>query len=210
MKTSSVVPPSVSEESGIRIASVTDVEAVVATVTSAFLNDPLWAPTFAKAESPQIAGSQLWRLFVSSAALRYPWTFMTSNAEAAAVWYPPGAQEFTDAEAAGFDDFLVSIVGRAQADEIQEITRLCDDAHPVEPSFYLSLLATHQDHRGHGFGMAVLRESLNVIDRAGMPAYLESSNPSNDARYASVGFEPLKTLTAASGHRFTTMWRPSR
>ena len=58
--------------------------------------------------------------------------------------------------------------------------------------------------------MGLLAQSLTLIDALGMPAYLESSNPANDARYASVGFEPYTTITVPSGHRFTTMWRPAR
>jgi hypothetical protein len=58
--------------------------------------------------------------------------------------------------------------------------------------------------------MALLRENLARIDEAGYPAYLESSNPANDARYAGVGFVPRARITAPSGHTMTTRWRPAR
>jgi len=199
-----------SEPTGFRLAESADIAAVVATVTSAFLSDPLWGPVFDDHDAPEVPASQLWNLFVSSAALRYPWTYVTPGSEAAAVWYPPGASEFTEAEVAGYDAFLERIVGRARADEILAIGEICDAAHPTEPSFYLSLLATHSEHRGSGLGMGLLAQTLRLIDAEGMPAYLESSNPANDARYARFGFEPHGTLTAPSGHRFTTMWRPAQ
>ncbi len=83
-------------------------------------------------------------------------------------------------------------------------------ARPSEPHFYLTLLATHGDHRGRGLGMGLLRENLARLDDLGVPAYLESSNPANDKRYAGVGFIPRDTIILATGHPVTTMWRPAR
>jgi hypothetical protein len=40
---------------------------------------------------------------------------------------------------------------------------------------------------------------------------LESSNPANDRRYASVGFEAVGRLSyPGNGPVVTTMWRPAR
>lgn len=195
-----------------RQAGPEDIDAIVETVTSAFFDDPLWGPPFADRSQRAAQASQLWRLFVASAALRYPWTFVTGHhADAAAIWVPPGGHEFTAEEDAGYDDFLFDLGGRSFANEIQAIGRTFDDAHPDEPHFFLSLLATNRAARGRGLGMDLMRDGLARIDALGMPAYLESSNPTaNDARYRSVGFEPIGELIMPSGHRVTTMWRASR
>lgn len=58
--------------------------------------------------------------------------------------------------------------------------------------------------------MGLLRENLARIDALGMPAYLESSNPTNNDRYESVGFAPQQELVMPSGQVVTTMWRPKR
>jgi predicted GNAT family acetyltransferase len=79
------------------------------------------------------------------------------------------------------------------------------------PHYYLSLLGTHDDHRGKGTGMALLRENLARIDAEGAPAYLESTNPANLARYESVGFVRLGEFAAPEGGpTVTTMWRDPR
>jgi predicted acetyltransferase len=63
-------------------------------------------------------------------------------------------------------------------------------AHPREvPHFYLSLMAIGAAHRGRGYGLGLLEENLRLIDEAGMPAYLEASNPANVALYSRHGFE---------------------
>ena len=77
-----------------------------------------------------------------------------------------------------------------------------------EPHFYLGLLGTHDAHRGQGRGMCLLAENLTAVDAHGAAAYLESSNPANDARYGRLGFSPHGKITAATGHVMTTMWRP--
>jgi RimJ/RimL family protein N-acetyltransferase len=44
-----------------------------------------------------------------------------------------------------------------------------------------------------------------------MPAYLESTNPANNARYERVGFEPTGTFEGYTpGSLVTTIWRPAR
>jgi GNAT superfamily N-acetyltransferase len=77
-----------------------------------------------------------------------------------------------------------------------------------EPHYFLSLLATKNDYRGHGFGMALLKEGRAIIDAENMPAYLESSNPINNHRYESVGFIPITSFQAPNnGPTVTAMWR---
>jgi GNAT superfamily N-acetyltransferase len=90
-----------------------------------------------------------------------------------------------------------------------EVFEAFENAHPnTEEHFYLSLLGTDPLQRGRGIGMALLRETLARIDELGAPAYLESSNPANDERYESVGFERHGEFTLpADGPTVTTMWR---
>ncbi|HEY2041600.1 MAG TPA: hypothetical protein VGH11_02905 [Jatrophihabitans sp.] len=53
------------------------------------------------------------------------------------------------------------------------------------------------------------RHTLSVIDETGAPSYLESTNPANNARYASVGFQAHGQLIGLpDGPAVTTMWRP--
>jgi len=87
-----------------------------------------------------------------------------------------------------------------------------DAAHPhAEPHYYLSLLATHPDHRGAGHGMRLLAENLERIDQEGLPAYLESTNPANNDRYGRVGFEVVGSFEGfVPGSVITTMWRAAQ
>lgn len=192
-----------------RVAGAADVEAIVATMTTAFFDDPLWGPVFPDVGRRAVQAAGLWRLSVKS-ALRYPWTLVTANAEAGAVWIPPGGSELTLEEEVELAALLEDTAGKETAEEIMVIFEQCDTVRPREPHFYLSLLGSHTDHRGQGLGMGLLAESLARIDVLGLPAYLESSNPANDRRYERAGFAPHGRFTAATGHTVTTMWRPAQ
>ena len=84
------------------------------------------------------------------------------------------------------------------------------DNHPHEPPhFYLSLLATHPDHAGHGHGVGLVAANLAEMDAGDppAPAFLESSNPRNLARYERLGFRPTREVELIAGLTGTQMWR---
>ena len=71
--------------------------------------------------------------------------------------------------------------------------------------------ATHDDHRGRGIGEQLLAQNLALIDAEHRPAYLESTNPRNLARYGRLGFVPREEFTLPDdGPTVTTMWRAAR
>jgi GNAT superfamily N-acetyltransferase len=192
-----------------RVATPADIDAIVAALTTAFFADPMWGPAFPDVDRRAAQASALWRLLATS-ALRYPWLLVTRHVESVAVWIPPDGAELTPAEHDGFEEFLIGVTGRSVAGRILAFFDQFDAVRPGEPHFYLSLLATHDDHRGRGLGTGLLAESLARIDRLGVPAYLESSNPANNKRYERAGFAARDEITLASGHVVTTMWRPAR
>jgi len=78
-----------------------------------------------------------------------------------------------------------------------------DQAHPRGvPHFYLTLVGTSVDHRGHAYGLRLLAENLRHVDEAGLPSYLEASNPANVPLYMRYGFEVLDSFTLHSAIYF--------
>jgi len=179
---------------------------VVDVIGAAFMRDPTWSWAFPDPD----ARRRWWQVCVHE-ALRYPWVLCTGGFEAVAVWIPPDRSEFSAAEESRLPDFVRELVGR-RAPEVTELLRRFGDAHPRHaPHYYLSLLATADEHRGRGLGIALLRENLARIDLEGRPAYLESSNPGNNPRYQSLGFVPVTSFQApGDGPLVTGMWREGR
>jgi GNAT superfamily N-acetyltransferase len=190
-----------------RQATPADIEVVTIILELAFAEDPLWSHAL---RPLSLADRRpFWRLFAEG-ALRYPWTWLADRDGATALWIPPGATEMSPQQ----DERLSELARGLGSEEhnFHEMSRRFDAAHPrAEPHYYLSLLGTHPDHRGRGLGMRLLAENLAVIDEEHCAAYLESSNPANNRRYASVGFEPVGEFSyPENGPVVTTMWRTAR
>ncbi len=182
--------------------------AVVDCLASAFDSDPVWSTAFPDPARRSSCYQVLWGLIVDN-ALPHRGVWTDAAGSAAAVWLPPGADELSEADAARLPDLMVELVGE-RSPELLEVFEQFDTAHPDdEPHYYLDLLGTHLAQRGRGIGMRLLRHTLSVIDGTGMPCYLESSNPANNARYQSAGFQIRGQFTVFRDQLpITTMWRP--
>lgn len=195
----------------LRPAGPGDLDAVADILTGAFLADPVWGSlSFPDAATQREVSRPFWA-FCARAMMRFPTTYVTPGLEAVAVWIPPGEPEMTDEQEEELSALLERLVGAAQAHVVTDVFDRLNAVHPrEEPHHYLSLLATHEAHRGHGHGTALLAECLERIDAEGAAAYLESTNPANDARYARLGFERRGTVRLPDGPAIATMWRSPR
>ncbi|MEY9853919.1 ribosomal protein S18 acetylase RimI-like enzyme [Leifsonia sp. EB41] len=195
-----------------RTARPDDVDAVTTTIALAFRDDPVWGPALVSADGGTDHLLPFWRFFVEG-AVGYGTVSLVDgpDGEAAtvAVWLPPGADELTPDQERDLDALLVATLSPERYAAYEQLYSLFDDAHPEEPAhMYLSLLATHPDHRGQGIGQRLLAEDLARFDADGLPAYLESTNPANDHRYARAGFRPVDRFRSViDGAPVTTMWR---
>ena len=190
-----------------RLATAADARAITATLCGAFDADPLWSWVFPDDAKRPAQYEAFFGLFVES-AIPKGWVWTTDQAAAVAVWTPPGESELSDEAEAKVEPFLTTQLG-AHAEPALQVMEHFESARPEgEDFYYLSLLGTRPDQRGRGAGMALLAANLVQIDAEGMPAYLESSNPANNARYERLGFEPRARFSTPEGrHAVTTMWR---
>jgi GNAT superfamily N-acetyltransferase len=198
-----------SHEPAARRATAADADRITTILALAFVHDPVWGPVIARPDGSTQHHAALWRPFVDG-ALRFPATWLTEGGEAAALWIPPDATSMTPEQEKRLAELAAEHLGPA-ADRYFELMEVIHAAHPrEEPHYFLTLLGTHPDHRGHGLGMRLLARSLELVDAEHRPAYLESSNPVNDRKYAGLGFEPFGEITCPGGLTISTMWRPAR
>jgi len=210
---------------GARQATPADLDEMTRILTSAFLEDPVWGPSFPDlASRPQVAGAY-WRFMVGE-ALRFSEsrvlecdhdgkgestdTGERSALRAVSVWYPPGEDEISNEAHHAYEALVGELLDVEAAAALERAGAQFADARPSDPHAYLTLLGVAPEARGGGHGMALLRAALARYDEAGIPTYLESSNPANDARYERLGYCPHAVVELASGARVQTYWRDPR
>jgi ribosomal protein S18 acetylase RimI-like enzyme len=93
--------------------------------------------------------------------------------------------------------------GSAMADAMEK-------HHPEQRHFYLAFIAVAPRLQGMGLGSAMLEATLKRVDEAGVPAYLENSNPKNTALYERHGFVQQKSIEPKGAPPLIAMLRDSR
>ncbi len=197
-----------------RVAERADLGAIGETLALAFEHDPLWGWAFEDVSRERKLASlaEVFGFFVG-AALDFGWVRVTDRVEAVALWIPPGSPEMTPADEERLPGVIAEACEKESADRVSELLDAFERNHPHEPlHFYLSLLATHPDHAGRGLGVGLVADNLGEIDAADppAPAFLESSNPRNLARYERLGFRPTHHVELIAGLAGTQMWRGPR
>jgi len=199
--------------SGWRLAQTSDVDHVVATLAVSFADDPLWGEWAFPGPADRVpALSRHWAVFVR-AGLKYDGVILSPGGEAVAVWIPPGVPEMDADDEALLASSTESVFGAAAPLAFDLYDRFAQ-ARPTSPEHWcLSLLATSPDHRGGGLGMRLVEDFLVRVDLQHQPAYLESTNPANLARYRRAGFQRHGSFSppdrpGVSTPAVTTMWRP--
>ncbi|HEY7054550.1 MAG TPA: GNAT family N-acetyltransferase [Mycobacterium sp.] len=128
----------------------------------------------------------------------------------ATLWDPPGRWRNTRAEEWRMKPaYLWALRSRVIAG--QTVAELMKKHHPEEPHWYLMVIGTDPTVRGTGLGHALMRSRLDRCDAEHVPAYLENSNPKNEAYYMRFGFEVTGEITLPDGGpTLWPMWRNAR
>jgi GNAT superfamily N-acetyltransferase len=138
------------------------------------------------------------------------WLHATSGIESVTLWSPPERSLVPDEHIGALLDVVPEIAPGTE-ERIHQFFGRVEEHHPTAPHWYLSVFATDTAHRGRGLGMSLLRRDLEIVDGTHLPCYLESSNPANEDRYRSVGFETIGAFPVCDdGPTMTMMWRDAR
>jgi len=188
-----------------RVAAPDELDALTETLALAFREDPVWNWGYSVPERGLDGMRAAWRLYLGG-ALPHGWVWRTENGAAVAVWVPPGKPDLAPADEERFEPLMRETLG-AGAERLLAAAERFEEARPSEPHYYLSLLGTHPDNAGRGWGMGLLADNLARIDAEGAAAYLESSNPANVPRYERLGFAVFDEFVVGEGIVVAQMWR---
>ncbi len=194
-----------------RLATPEDHDAVVETITLAFMDDPVWSWAFPDAERRAEQYRVWWSMFATSSIAAGSAWIAGDGAPAAAIWVAPGGRDLLAEDEARVSSLLRELLGAEQAALAEALNAGFDAHHPDGRFHYLSLLGTHPSHRGRGLGMGLLANRLDELDEMGESSVLESTNPDNHKRYMRLGYEHIDEWHApAGGPPVAVMWRDPR
>lgn len=135
--------------------------------------------------------------------------FVIGDFAGAAMWLPPDAKSDRSEE---IEKSAVADDGSAGAfpPEFAELLQRSAEYCPDEPHWYLGIIAVDPFHRGRGLGGRLMAHCLDLVDRDGTPAYLESTSATNITLYERAGFEKLAEVRVGSAPPRYPMLRPAQ
>jgi ribosomal protein S18 acetylase RimI-like enzyme len=125
------------------------------------------------------------RIYVEH-ALEEGVAYTTTDRAAAALWMPFGSD--ASAPPAGYGQRLAAATG-PWASRFQAFDVALEARHPAGLTHHhLALLAVRPGRQGQGIGTTLLRRHHQILDRDGVPAYLEASSLRTRALYLRHGY----------------------
>jgi GNAT superfamily N-acetyltransferase len=135
--------------------------------------------------------------------------YTTPARDAVALWLPVGP-EGPGAPPDGYAERLADVTG-PHLDRFQALDEGFDTHHPAGAAHqYLAIIAVRPDRQRLGIGTAMLRARHAVLDRDGIPAYLEASDTDKREIYRKHGYvlrpdAPIRL--PGGGPELWPMWR---
>jgi GNAT superfamily N-acetyltransferase len=80
--------------------------------------------------------------------------------------------------------------------------------HPRQPHHYLPFIGVAPQRQGRGTGTALMKPTLELCTRAGLPAYLEATCERNARLYSRLGFDVIDELNYGASEPLRLMLRP--
>ena len=195
-----------------RRATPTDATRISHLLAAAFSRDPIFN-WLTRMSGRAAALNRFFYWVLRERAIPLGETWMTSDGYAAASWIAP----YAEAKPENFRDelrllsVLLSLTGVSRFARGAAMAKAMEHAHPPEPYFYLAFVGVAPRFQGTGLGTALLENTLARVDAAGMPAFLENSNPRNIKLYERFGFRVTREITAREdAPPLYAMLRPGR
>lgn len=131
----------------------------------------------------------------------------------AALWMPPATFPLSGVRKARMTAGLLR-VAVAAGSSLPAFIRLgaaLENAHPPEASWYLQALGVHPRAQRRGVGELLMAPALTQADEAGLPCYLQTSDPANIDYYRRFGFEVTQPAIKvfSDGPAYIGMTRPA-
>jgi len=186
----------------IKTALAPDEAGAIGALTLAFSVDPMARWSLPDPSKYLAVFSSIAKAFGGS-AFEKGTAYLANGFTGAALWLPPGERSDEESLKRLFDENTDDDI----KEDMQEIFEQMEKFHPTGPHWYLPMIGVDPAYQGAGIGSALMREALKAVDRDGIIAYLESSNPRNISLYQRHGFEVIGEIQSGSSPVLRPMLR---
>ena len=191
----------------VQIAASGNRARVAASLAAAFQDDPVMGFFFPE---PEVRRRRLPAVFglLFDADGAQGARFMTGDAAAATLWQAPGARHMSLLDKARELPAWLGAAGPAIL-RLLSYSDASDANRPAVPHWYLHIAGCAPAAQGGGLGRAVIRAGLELADRDGVAAYLETSTERNVGYYQALGFAVTHEWVVRRRLRCWSMLRPA-
>jgi ribosomal protein S18 acetylase RimI-like enzyme len=186
----------------VETACTSQKEKLVATLTLAFITDPMSRWSMPDPETYLMYFPALVRAF-SGNAFEAGTAYYTEHFSGAAVWLSPGSEPDHETLLSVMEKVMPLSLFAEGGAVFEQMAAF----HPKEPHWYLPLIGVDPAQQGKGYGAALMRHALRECDRTHTLAYLESSNPANIPFYEQHGFQLMGKIQSGSSPNLFPMQR---
>jgi GNAT superfamily N-acetyltransferase len=186
-------------------AGEADLDVLSAVIAEAFCDLPPSRWLIADQAARRDLFPAYFRIFAEH-ALAHGEAWTTAGRTAVALWLPAGDRPPPAPE--GYAGRLRAVTAPWTRRFI-EFDAALERCHPAgTPHHHLAILAVQPGRQGQGTGTALLRSHHQVLDQAGLPAYLEASSPQNRRLYLRHGYHDVwPRINLPQGPPMYPMWR---
>jgi ribosomal protein S18 acetylase RimI-like enzyme len=187
----------------VDVLSATDEERALATLTIAFMSDPIVRWAFRDANVYMSYFGPFTKAF-GGAAFAQGTAHSIDDCGGVALWLPPGV--------GSDDETMGALAAEAIRPEDQEtfggFMGQIEEFHPKDPHWYLPMIGVDVTKQGLGYGSALLAYALERCDQDRLPAYLEATTSRSRALYERHGFEEIGVIQEGGSPPMWPMLRP--
>jgi ribosomal protein S18 acetylase RimI-like enzyme len=182
-----------------------DVDPLAAVLARAFHDDPVTRWVYASEQRRAKWSGRFFRWQLERLAMQHvSWT--TADRTGAALWALPGRWREDGRE-------TLTLLRQTLPGVLPRLPRVLrglgqvEARHPEQRHLYLAVLGVDPAAQGAGVGSRLIRPGLELCDRDGLPAYLETGRERNLAFYGRHGFQVLDRLSLPAGPPVWFLWR---
>ena len=195
-----------------RRATLDDAVELSRLFAAAFVDDPVFDYMVRPGAGRHAALQLFFRELFSARDIPQNEVWMSPDGAACVSWLAPDARHSPGGivQKLSWIPFFFKVSGVARVSRILALLDSMAKNHPHERHWYLAYAAVSPEFQGMGLGSRLIKAMLERIDEAGMPVYVESSNPKNVSFYERVGFVAKKNIAPEGAPQLTAMWRDAR